>query len=355
MASKEKNRYIELLRFIFCIIIVLHHSGFVSENGNGLFPSGGIIADAFFMLTGYFARAHIVKMNSLPEKPMKYSVVYTIKKLIRVLPFSAFGVVIIYLLELIQSNGQTSFSDVMHRLYYMIVEILLLPMAGIINTDLTSFKNAPLWYLSAVMIALPLVMYVSMKCKDLFSHYLVWFLPLILQGYMVTVFGGALPWMSHIGIVSSGVIRGISSLIMGFGIYYATKLLEKRATKYSNSYRVILTILEIGLFIMVIANLLHGVSGYDEIGCIYLIYIMLILTLSGATYTSRINVKAFEYLGVISMPIYCIHWGIYRWVSAYFGYLNYTSGVILTLTLCVVASIVLIIIYNNAGKRINRN
>lgn len=346
-----KNRYIELLRFIFCIFILLHHSGFVSADGNGLLPSGGVIADAFFMLTGYFACVHLEKNTEKNEKPLIYSINYTFRKLVKVLPYTSFGILIIYFLELLQLGFKLSLRDCLQRIYYMISELLLLSMTGIIKTDLLNFRNAPLWYLSAILIALPCVMYISIKANQLFKRIIVWFAPLCIQMWMVERYGGALPWMDSFFIIKSGAVRGFSSLIMGFGIYYCSNFIRRKKDIFSKQFKIMLTIIEMLLLILLIYNMSTGVSRYYEIFTLYIIYFMLVLVLSGVTYTSKLDCKFFELLGKISLPIYCIHWGIYRWMAGYLGYINYWPAVIITLILCILTSSVLMYMTDSFRKR----
>ncbi len=340
--TKSRNNYIELLRFIFCMIILIHHAGFVSPDGSSPLPSGGVIGDAFFMLTGYFACAHIVKMKDKPKHIMGYSIRYTVNKLLKVLPFAGAGILIAYLFDITHIQGGTSFGDMCSRLYTMIVELLLLPMAGIMKTDLITFRNAPLWYLSATLIALPVVMYIAMKCEDLYKNYLIWFLPLFLQGWMVKTFGGAFPWMDYSGIVYSGAVRGFSSMTVGFGIYYASKAVAKKIGTGSNKSKVMLTIAEITLLILTFLNIYRGIGGYDEIAAIYVVAGSLTLALSGATYTRNLSTGFFAYLGRLSIPVYCVHWGIYKWVSCYRFGTGYLAAVLVTIAISVCLSAALL-------------
>ena len=42
-------------------MIVIHHAGLLGESGASLLPSAGVIADAFFMMSGYYTCRHILK------------------------------------------------------------------------------------------------------------------------------------------------------------------------------------------------------------------------------------------------------------------------------------------------------
>jgi len=172
--SKEKknNLYIELLRFVFCVLIFLHHSGHVTNPGTSLIPSGGLLADGFFMLTGYYAFRHIEKVfyNYADVDKIEtiyksgYSMKYTIKKIVRLYPYIFFGTSIIYILEIISvlKSGEATALDFAMRIREFLVEITMLPLTGILQNgdiSLIVYRNTPMWYLSALLLSLPVLMY----------------------------------------------------------------------------------------------------------------------------------------------------------------------------------------------------
>ena len=341
--STVRNRYIDLLRFLFCMIIFLHHSGHVTRGEITILPSGGLAADAFFMLTGYYAIRHISHMSSPVKNPMGYSIRYTLKKLLKTMPYMAFGTVIVYILELViigLTGGSIDLADMSGRLRCMLSELTLLPLTGIMGPlDPLTYRNAPMWYLSALLLALPIVMYIGIRCKDIFRNYIIWFIPPMLQGWMVARFGGVLPWQDFVGPVSSAAIRGFSSLLMGAGIYYASKAIADNKTLSSRP--MVATVLELLALVIFLCNVVRGVHGYEELISLYVIALSLALALSGITYTSRITWKPLEFLGTLSLPIYCLHWGIYRWVAAAFGQLNYYIGIVITFVLCIITALLI--------------
>lgn len=362
MEVRQKNSYIELLRFIFCITILLHHSGLVSPSGNGLIPSAGIIADGFFILTGYFACRHVSNMTEEPVFASAYSLKYTFKKLGKVIPYSTFGIVIIYILELLHLNGTVSIPGILNQLYTMAIEILLLPMLGVMEVNLSTMRNAPLWYLSATLVALPFVMYLMQRCGRIFKYLIAWLAPVLLNIWMVNIYGGALPWMNRVVVIDgsmvkhniflySGAVRGFSSITLGCLVYYLSVALAKKDANRKISYALLFTLIELVLLAFVYFNVCRGVGGYTESITIFALAAMLVFTLSGTTMTSWIHVKWFEWLGRISLPVYCMHWGVYRWVGAYLGMLSYGLKVGLTIVLSIIASVVLIVGVSLLGKK----
>ena len=103
-----------------------------------------------------------------------------------------------------------------------------------------------------------------------------------------------------------------------------------------------LTILEILLLISIVVFARIGVHGFGELGVIYLIWLMLIITFSGLSYTTEIRIKNISAISMLTLPVYCIHWGIYRYVATYLGFLPLAVGIILTIVLCIVTAYILV-------------
>ena len=322
-------------------MIVIHHAGLLGESGARLLPSAGVIADAFFMMSGYFACRHILNHKDDIEEPFRYSLKYTLSKIRKVLPYTTFGILIVYFLDFIHLKGY-SLNSLADMACNMAVELLLLPMTGIMKTDLINYRNAPLWYLSAMMIALPFVMFLAIRLKKTFSLCLVFVLPILNQLYMIKTFGVALPWMDNLGLSFSVVQRFFSSLCMGFGVCYLATLFQDKQSLHGKNARIMLTILEILLLISIVVFARIGVHGFGELGVIYLIWLMLIITFSGLSYTTEIRIKNISAISMLTLPVYCIHWGIYRYVATYLGFLPLAVGIILTLVLCIVTAYILI-------------
>ena len=343
--ASKKNGYIELLRFILCLVIVIHHSGFVSPDGSTFFKSGALAADAFFMITGYFTIRHIEKAGVVENK-MEYAMKYTLKKLLRVLPYAAIGTFIAYLLIIIQKPSDAPFMDYIITLQNMPFELILAPMTGVMNPDLSTYHNAPLWFLSSMLIGLPWVIYLALRFRDVFKNYLVWFVPAFLEAWMVISYGGACPWQQYSGLLYSGVIRGFAGMMLGCSIYYAANALSTKCIQIKKGTKIALTLLEVLLLVFVVYYMHRELTGYDEVFTLYVIGVVLTLAFSRISFTSQLNGSLFSKLGSITMPIYCMHWGVYQWVGTYLGHLGYLICVAITLAICIVLSVICMCIFN---------
>ena len=81
---KKKNNMVELCRFLACYVIFSYHAG-------GRFTTGWIFVEFFFMLSGYFAIKHLVRMEGKIENKATYPIQYTIDKFKRLLPYTTVG------------------------------------------------------------------------------------------------------------------------------------------------------------------------------------------------------------------------------------------------------------------------
>lgn len=350
---KRKNSYIELLRFIMCLVILVHHSGFVrAVDSSIILPFGALAADFFFMITGYFAYAHFTKSEQKSEDKncisMKYWMGYTINKLKRVFPYAAFGIIIIYALEFFRPAIETPLPERFIKLQNIFFELTVMPMSGVMPIDMMSYRNSPLWFLSAMLIALPILMYLISRYKDLFTGYIVWILPALIYAWMTVKLNGICSWTEYSGFLYGGVIRAFADMMVGCAIYIAAKAIEERADSIGMTGRVLITALELLLLCIALFEFNRILSSYDQIFVIYVMAVMLAITLSNVSLTAKIDNKFINYLGSLSMPVYCLHWGVYQYVAR--GMLriklSYVQGVMITLIICIVVAVVMKTVLN---------
>lgn len=365
---KKNNLYIELLRFIFCIIICLHHSAYVAP-GTNLAPSGGLVADAFFMLTGYFTFRHVEKKFYSKDstdstsilRSIGYSIKYTLKKILRLYPYILFGSVMIYALEVRNITrvgvGLRTFVPQMFKEF--LVEATLLPLTGLMQGDgstmTITFRNTPMWFMSAMLLALPIFTFAIINLRKYFKYCLVWILPPILQAFMLIKFGGVLPFSQFYCHISSGIIRAFSDFLVGGMIYYLAKIL---AEKY-NATKTLSTIIELGLLVFFLRNIFAGSNNSLDIMSLYAIAISLTISLSGISYTNQLkSEKIFSFLGNISLPIYCVHWAVYRWiVEGVRGYIHIENSyalIVFAIALSFILSTILMLIKASISRLKNK-
>lgn len=353
--QQTKNTFVELLRFVFCVIIIIHHSGSLLKEGQGaVLPNGAIAVEFFYMLSGFFAMKHIAKLQDSPTMKMGYCMKYSLGKIIRTLPYALTGIVALYAYYFVLADSGTSILYRIYSLKNLPFEASMLAMTGIIPVTMTDIRNTPLWFLSALFIVLPLVMYIAMRFEDVFKGYIVWFLPPILYAYLCNKNQFIFSWAPYGGFLYAGVIRAFADLTLGCAIFYAIELLKDR-TKKSITGRTVCTIAALAFLTITFVFCRIGNLAPDQIIVTYFLFFALLLVLGDYTYLGLSDkcflAKPFSFLGAVSMPVFCIHWAVYICLNKVLLNLGYAIGLFLIIAISFVVSVVLMAVVNLIKKR----
>ncbi len=352
---KKRNGFIEIERFIFCFVILFSHSGFFGYDDTDYLVAAGYLAvDFFFILTGYFAMKKVAEFENCPPKPMAYSVKYTVNKLLRVFPYALVGTLIAYAWRFLQSLSAEDISGGFYGLLSLPFELLFLPMTGVISVNVGAYVNTPLWYISVILIVLPLVMYVAIKCKDVYASYLCWIVPLMLHGYMLNKFGSLGSWGFFDVFTFTGVVKGLSDIMLGTLLFVATdgigKLKSNKPIVKSTGLKILFSLVEVACIIFFLALNIYEVNGYAQETALLALLISLSISLSGLSFSENVGGKFSDFLGIISLPMYCMHWGIYQIVAFYTD--GYPYGLRLVIGICATFAVSLAVLL--IWKRISR-
>lgn len=219
--SQPPPRYafIEILRFVFALIVLLCHShGLRPVSENYPFAGGYIAVEFFLILSGYFAVKHIDRNNSVSAGKAAFD--YAAKSFKKIFPAAAVSVVIHYTAVFL--NGEIDAQD----LPYMLYEILLFPQSGIYKI----FLNPPLWYLSAYLICVPLFLYFWGRFRDFFFHIGSILTPLLIYGFICRNCVHLDIWSFASGYPFIGLFRVFAGLCMGAVCYRISLSLKKSRT-----------------------------------------------------------------------------------------------------------------------------
>lgn len=338
--KNSKNSFVEILRFVFCMVIFMHHSGFFSDGGEYPFMKAGFYAvEFFFILTGALSMRFVERIEE-KDNIMKACTGYTVNKLRRIFPYALCGIVLSYAWYFVQADASMSIKDKIFGRWNIIYEILFLPMTGVMSVDLNSYLNSPLWYLSVILVVLPIILYVAVRFKDVYANYICIFIPLMMHGYLINRYDGIGSWGQYSGLMFTGVIRGTADLMIGSFVY----LLSKKIKADKSSVKSALALLELGCYVFALYTFNTSVDGYTYEFAILVLSLGVALSLSGETFTAMIKGRVFEILGALSLPIYCIHWPVYKWVSYFAPDIQYVYGVIVTLAVTLAISLLLLVL-----------
>lgn len=333
---KTKITIIELLRIFFCLFIVMHH---ITVTSPFHMPLGCVAVEFFFMIMGYFAYKTIMEKRQEINEPMKFASHYTISKLLPIAPFAIAGT----LLCTIVSIRRGVYIDWLNLLTYDMTEFLQIQLPLIAAQDpylMFTYGNPPLWFLSATLVTLPIVIYIAIRYHDVFSHYLTWILPIALFALMIQRFRSPFPWSDCIYFIPSGIIRALSTLIMGCSLYYVTNFIKGKYQAFT--HKKFIDTLSIILFIATLAFI--ALTSYGKIPCCSVlfvgsIYLLLIIAFSGIGIFQHQSNGIITKLGNLTMPVYCLHYPVLKLITSLKGNNSTTTNILLIIIFCVLIAL----------------
>lgn len=302
----KKNSYIELTRFIFIVVLLLHHTGNygLSENISNM-PSGYIVVEFFFVLMGAMTMAHIDKNKDKIVNPMEYGMKYTIGKIKRLFPYATAGTLICYVWYVINNfDSIGGIKGCFWTFTNMLYEMFFVTFSGAFPGTVADFKNAPLWFLSAMMMVLPLIVYMAVRASDFFRNYFAWFAPFLIYGWLIHSWGNFAVWADYRGFLFGGVVRAFADITMGCAAY----LVGCKIREFGRG-RIWLTIAEIAGLVATVYSCTVWPDTYHLVTVIIIMALCIGISMSGVSYT-YIDNGVVNYLGGLAMPVYCLHWAV---------------------------------------------
>ena len=285
----------DLLRFIFSLYIVGNHFYHIGVPGEP-FVAARIFVEFFFMVSGYFMIQHFEKNYTAmgTDVSAKNAFGYTLRKYKSLMYFVIPCILAEYLFRVLynvlSSDGFSKTGDVLQNLP------LELSMIGPL-TDTRSL--VPIWYISAMLIAMPLLCFVYLRFRTAFIYIFSWLVPVV---YLL--------WQNGVHPKSVGVeavARGYCDMSLGCFVYFfAQKIKSIDITRFR---KLLLTLIEFICFALPIYYVsFKNESQYNLI--LLLFGIGIAIMMSRCSYSAKINGRFFSYLGKLSLPIYTLHWCI---------------------------------------------
>ncbi|MBR6311190.1 MAG: acyltransferase, partial [Paludibacteraceae bacterium] len=296
---------VELLRFLFAVVIVIHHIAIVTGTETPM-PMGAIGVEFFYILTGYFMIKHIKKESNEQPMTMAYAMNYTLKKFIRLAPYIVGGTILMIIAGIL-CNYRISVVDVVECVFW---EVTQLNMVATSDMNLFwTYSNTPYWFLSAMFVTLPLVTYLVGRYSDIFEHYLMWFLPPVLLLYLTKVSGMSTTWGDY-HFLYTAVYRAFADILMGCSLYSVVNWINAKTEYHKERFlwRMLCLVVAVALLGFVLYNCcIHLVS---TMFLTYVIFIFLALVLSDVC--PQVKVRAFVFLGRMALPMYCFHYSVMK-------------------------------------------
>jgi len=301
----KRNGAIELMRFVFCICIIIYHINNRIELPKSDYFSfcqnGNIGVEFFFLVSGWLMMNSVIRHGNEEAGIRKPTLHFMKKKLRKVLPHHilVFGTVFLLYFWLGPIKGiENNFK----KMADCIPAFFLIQKSGVDSFELLRYE----WYIGAMLVGMAVLYPLLVKYRKAFSAYICPLLSVLLIGYMAHNshrISGIDRFIFADGIISKTYVRAVAIMALGMFCYEISAFLSRR-----NFSRIIISVMTTAEVICYALTLLFAFSCWEskyEATVCYLMAIAVSLTFSGKTLSAKLSGnKVLCYLGKLSFPLY---------------------------------------------------
>lgn len=364
--QKPKNGKIELLRFIFCLIILIFHTGeHLWYNNNiifndrfdiSFFAHGMIAVEFFFIVSGYLLAKEINKKSKETKKKItseqlsKEWIDYLKKKIKAIFPTHTVAFVIAFICASL--FREYNLTEMIKCLITSIPQFFFLQMTGLRIND--TYPNNVEWYISAMLVAIAIIYPIFRKYKDGFSKIGAPLIAILGSGYLISSLGRISATIEWHHFIMGGTLRAITMMCLGICSYNISESIKnKKLTKQENLK---ISILEITTFVITLLYVVSSLSRKYEAIVVFLIFTFVTIAFSEqGILKDKLNNKIIYFLGKISLPIYLSHLPAINLTKAFFINENIIIKIILVITFTTIFTSITYILGNKISKLINKD
>lgn len=310
---KKRNTKIDLLKFIFSVVIVLYHGRHVTNNGLevDIICGGYLAVDFFFLVSGYYFALSAInrQANALQTEASGVgteTIAFMKKKICILMP----NYLVAWVIALFVKNAFDSKfpPDALVDKFDSIWEVLFLREFGIGSSY---FVNGAAWYISAMLIVMFVLYPLILKNADFFLKIFAPIASLFLLGIMFQSFTTlSAPGYWFGGFVFKGIIRGMCEILLGCVIFVLADYFK--GIIFKKQIRIILTFVEIVLYAGMIYCIIDYTSSRMDFVWLLLMAICLLFTFSEWPVTAKCMIEGTIYnicvwLGEFSLSLFLGH------------------------------------------------
>lgn len=302
--KKSKNGRVELLRFIFAIMILLFHIqkrfGKVALGTSGfyLFNHGYIGVEFFFLVSGYLLAAGCYSKREKTLELLGSETAGMIwKKIKNIFPYHLFAMILT-----IAVNAYFLEKTAAARFDYVLKSWASVFFVQIFGFD-SSWANKLTWYLDVWLVVTFIFYPLIRKNYDIFVKVVCPVFALFVLGYLDYTYGKLADIDVWTGHFYKCFLRGAAEMALGCSAYSLTRRLNK--IDFSAAGRKILGLAEACCYIVTAIYACGTFDTHYEFAVLFLLMAGMILTFSNVNPAERIfSGPAFEWMGKMSLLVY---------------------------------------------------
>lgn len=313
MSRTSRNVTIDFQRFLFSVIVVLHHSRYVLGDEHCYFLGGSLAVEFFFFVSGYLLLASVEKAekgcmaNAGQDGIGTETFHFLMHKIHGFLPeFLTAWWIGFFFVGMVR---KMSLHQLLGALEDDFWELTLVKMSGLFTHGI----DGAMWYLSAMILGMAVLYPLLRKKKDLMTHLVCPLAALFLYGYLCRAEGHPRDPAVWLGFAYKGLIRALAGLCTGVVICMAVRKMQRETpnglTRLGNVIIAVLQILCLALAIRYMA--VQKPTRYDYF-YMFLLLVLILLSFSGFGLEKVLGKSAFlhrlsGFLGKYSLALYLGH------------------------------------------------
>ena len=300
--KKQRNAWIDILRFVFAVLILLFHMTDLKIGGKKTFqvcPDGYIGVEFFCLVSGFLMAATAARLGNTDNPDTGTLTLRFIRRKLSVFyPYY----VIAFLFALVTWMIRYKDGSFGLRLTEALWELLLVKGIGLGDS---TWLNGAAWYLSAMIFCMLIIFPCLIRKRKLYIYVIAPVASLLLLAHLYSEGGGFQKNTAYLGINYWGLFRAFAELNLGCICYEMSTALSRK--NFRGPGKAVLTCAEVALYAVTVFSAFKTKGDYDYI-LLAALLAGVTLSFSGVTYTSRIpSGKASAFLGKFSLVLYLNH------------------------------------------------
>lgn len=311
---RERNHTIELLRFLFAGIVVLHHSRYFLGDENCYFLGGSLAVEFFLFVSGYLLEVSVegagereaagIRAGKGPCPLGKETLQFIFHKLKGFLPeFLISWVIGFAFLAAVRRLSPGQIWDAFRNDFW---ELTLVKMSGLFTHGI----NGAMWYLSAMLLVMAVLYPLLRKYEDVMTHIICPLAALFLYGWLCQEYGHPRDPVVWTGLCYKGILRTAAGLCAGVVSRKAAERCRRRAPRgLTAAGNVLAALFQLAGLFLAVRYMMLGKPSEEDYFFMFLLLLVIVVTFAGWG-MERICRKAgpaADFLGKWSLPLYLGH------------------------------------------------
>lgn len=302
----RKNGKIEIMRFVFCILILLYHCNTQFKGMAMRYPGGLCFTPAyrgyigvefFFIVTGFLFAKKLSKTDGIKSDNLgKDTIQFMWKKYASIFPVHIVAFIILFVMyAIVERYSGTALLNFFVR---TLPNALLLNKTGL---DVLNINHVE-WYLSCMLIALFILYPIARANYSVFSKIICPIAGILMVGTSIKLNGSVVSNANTL-VVSDCIFRAISEICLGVVAFELAKYFDSQTL--TKGGKVLLSIAENALYLIVICYAISNADKRFDGIAVLLLTVAVAISFSSNSLHSKLSHTKFAYfLGSTSLPIY---------------------------------------------------